>query len=109
MRSKGSSLISGRVWLTAKRLRPGLDPDQAVSCLRLTQLNIKLGEVLNRLDAVERENHLLHAKLMELERELKCTGPARGAFNMPSMTRRSSSGSDVANWSVVHDAANDSD
>lgn len=74
----------------------------------LTQLNIKLGEVLNRLDAVERENHLLHAKLRELERELKCTGPARGAFNMPSMTRRSSSGSDVANWSVAH-AANDSD
>lgn len=83
--------------------------DSTQSNDRLTQLNIKLGEVLNRLDAVERENHLLHAKLMELERELKCTGPARGAFNMPSMTRRSSSGSDVANWSVVHDAANDSD
>lgn len=37
----------------------------------LTQLNIKLGEVLNRLDAVERENHLLRAKLMELEREVR--------------------------------------
>lgn len=34
-RSKGSSLISGRVWLTAKRLRPALHPDQAVSRLRL--------------------------------------------------------------------------